>query len=62
MNKSLVSFMLAIGVSTWVYTKMLKSTGHNIKGSVVVASVTFIAVFVVGYIMLGFVPNGTGDL
>jgi hypothetical protein len=47
MSAGVVSFLLAIGSSTWIYAKFQRSSGNNTKQSVIAAGICFILIFIV---------------
>ncbi len=47
----LVALLVGVGVGTWVYTKILRSTGGNTKSTLIVAGVTGVGVFILTYLL-----------
>lgn len=45
MSGFLISFLFALGAGTWIYTKMMKSTGGITKNALVVAGVVAFIIF-----------------
>ncbi len=58
MSPVLVGLLCGAGFATWVYTKIIRSTGGNTKNALVVAAIAFVAAFVVMILIMNFV----GDL
>lgn len=52
MGKGLISFLLAIGAGTWIYNKFMRITGSLTERSVIAATVSGIAIFLVSLLVL----------
>lgn len=50
MSAALISFLFALGASTWIYTKVMKSSGGLTQNSLIVAGVSGLLIF---FISLG---------
>lgn len=57
MGKGLVAFLIAASCVAWVYGKFMRNSGSNTQTSVIAAGVIGFLVFVVAFIVLGFVPG-----
>lgn len=57
MSSTVVSLLLAIGVSGWVYSKTSRSTGGNTQSAITAAAATGILAFIVMWIVMGFIPS-----
>jgi hypothetical protein len=44
-----ISFFFAIGGATWIYTKMMRSTGNNTASVLVVAGMAGLFIFLVAW-------------
>ncbi len=54
----LVAFFVGLGFGTWVYTKIIRSTGGNTKSALTVAGISGLGAFVVIYLLaLAFLPK-----
>lgn len=53
----IVAFLFASGLSTWVYTKLMRTTGNNTKSSLMATGFTFLLSFFVFWAIMAFV-NG----
>ena len=60
MPPAVVSLLFAAGLSTWVYTKVIRSTGGNTKSSLIVGGITFIFSFIGFLMILSFVDRSLG--
>jgi len=52
-----VALLFASGLSTWVYTKLMRTTGNNTKSSLMATGATFLLSFFVFWAIMSFV-NG----
>lgn len=57
MNNTIIAFLIAISSSTWIFTKIQRQTGNNTQSSLIVAAVSFVGIFIVSIILLGFIPG-----
>ena len=55
MSNALISFMLAAGVSAWVYQKFQKYSGNNTQQSAIATAITGLIVFIVSIVVLGII-------
>jgi predicted ABC-type exoprotein transport system permease subunit len=54
MSNWIVALLLALGASTWIYSKLMRSTGNNAKSSIIGASAVGLLLFFVVAVTLGF--------
>jgi membrane protein YdbS with pleckstrin-like domain len=47
MSAGVVSFLFAIGASTWIYAKFQRSSGNNTQQSLIAAGICFVLIFIV---------------
>ncbi len=52
-----VALLFAVGAGTWVYTKIMRSTGGNTKNSAITAGIAGIFAFVIMLLILNTVEN-----
>lgn len=52
MSNFTVALLVSLGASTWIYTKIMRRTGDNVKNSLVVAGVSAAAIFIFMLIIL----------
>ncbi len=57
MSNGIIAFLMAIGVSAWVYSKFYRRTGGNTQSAVTGAAVVGIVVFILMFTLLGFIPE-----
>ncbi len=57
MTNGVISFLLAIGTATWVYSKFHRSTGGNTQNALMGAGVVGIIVFILMFTLLSFIPD-----
>jgi len=55
MSNALISFMLAAGVSAWVYQKFQRYSGNNTQQSIIATAISGIIVFIIAIIVLGII-------
>jgi hypothetical protein len=55
MSDFLISFLLTIGASTWVYTKLQNKSGGNSKQSIIATGVVALAIFILSFSILGLI-------
>lgn len=53
MSNILVAFLLGVGVTTWVYNKLMRNTGGNTQNSLIAAG----AIGFVGFIIMFIIMN-----
>lgn len=51
----LIGFLTGLGFAAWIYSKMMKSTGGNVKNSLIVAGFSGLGAMAVVSIFLGIV-------
>lgn len=56
MGPAFIAMILAIGASTWIYTKLSRSTGGNTQNSAIGAAVLGILIFFAAWMLLRMVP------
>lgn len=61
MSSSIVAFLFAAGLSTWVYTKLMRTTGNNSKSSLIATSITFVLSFFVFWAIMSFLNGLTSQ-
>lgn len=57
MPPAVVALMFAAGAGTWVYTKVLRSTGGNTQNALIVAGISGAFAFAIMLIVLGYVDK-----
>lgn len=57
MSPIVVALLFAVGAGTWVYTKIMRSTGDNTKNSAITAGIAGIFAFVIMLLILNTVEN-----
>jgi len=57
MSPGVVSFLFAIGASTWIYTKFQRSSGNNTQQSVIAAAICFILILIVFYFIFNSITQ-----
>lgn len=55
MSNVMVSFLLGLGFSAWVYSKIYRSTGGNNKSALIVAGASSLTMFIFMMILLSFI-------
>ena len=55
MGKGLIAFLIAVSSTTWIYNKFMKTTGSLTQRSLLAAALSGIAIFIVSYILLGYI-------
>lgn len=56
MGNSLIAFLVAVSATVWVYTKMDRKTGGNIKSTAIVAGTAGLFAFLLVFFALGLIP------
>ncbi|HUD03214.1 MAG TPA: hypothetical protein VMR51_00220 [Patescibacteria group bacterium] len=54
MSNRVIAFLVAISAGTWLYTKMLRRTGNNVKNSLLIAAISGGLLFVFLWMVLNF--------
>jgi hypothetical protein len=57
MGNGLLAFLVAISASVWIYSKLMRSTGSNLKNSISGAAVAGIIIFIAVIIIAGKIPS-----
>lgn len=57
MSPPVVALLFALGFATWVYSKVMRTTGGNTKNSVTVAAIAGLFGFVALLLILKMVEN-----
>lgn len=57
MSNTLVAFLLGAGLSAWVYSKIIRSTGGNTQTALITAGAAGFLGFLLMWIILGFIPS-----
>lgn len=52
MSNGLISLFIAVSASTWIYTKLQRSTGNNTKSSATASAIAGGLIFLVSYFVL----------
>jgi hypothetical protein len=52
-GNGVLAFLVAISAGTWIYTKLMRSTGSNTKNSLVGAAVAALLIFLAVFIIAG---------
>ena len=55
MSNVLVSFLLAVGVTTWVYSKLMRNTGGNTQNSLIASGAIGGVAFVIMMIVMSVI-------
>ena len=53
MGKGLISLFVAVGATTWIYNKFMRTTGNLTQRSLVAAGFAGFIIFLVMYLLLG---------
>jgi len=54
MGPVVVALLLAIGASTWIYSKFMRTTGNNGRSSIVAAGVAGLFIFGLAWMIANF--------
>jgi hypothetical protein len=57
MSNGVIAFLVAIGSSAWIYSKLMRRTGNNSSSSIITAAISGVFIFVVALFLLGFVTG-----
>jgi hypothetical protein len=49
-----IAFLFAIGGATWVYSKLMRSTGNNTSSVLVASGIAFLFLFLILWSVLSF--------
>jgi len=55
MSRTLISFLIAVGASAWIYNKFMKYTGNNTKTAIIATAAAGLFIFFVFFTVLGFI-------
>jgi hypothetical protein len=55
MSAGLISFLLAVGSSVWIFTKFQRYSGNNTQRSVIAAGISGVVIFLVAFVILGLI-------
>lgn len=47
MTNSVIGLLVAVSLATWLYTKLMRRSGGNIRSSLIVAGLAGIVVFII---------------
>lgn len=57
MNSSIfIALILAIGAGTWIYTKLIRSTGGNTRSAAIGSIISAALIFLVAWYLIGLIP------
>jgi len=59
MSEFAIAFLFAAGGGTWVYLYFMRKTGSNTQNSLIAAGLVGVLIFIVAFIVLGFINNKT---
>ena len=57
MSNTFIALLLTIGASTWIYSKLMRTTGNNTRSSLITAAVSGVLIFIVALFLVGFAVN-----
>jgi len=57
MSSLVIAIFMAIGIATWVFSKVMERTGGNTKNSIIITVITAIFVFVITLTLLVVLGN-----
>ncbi len=52
-----IALMMSLGISTWVFNKVMKRTGGNTQNSLIITVITAVFVFIITLVLLSIVGN-----
>ncbi|MEX2006693.1 MAG: hypothetical protein WD877_00750 [Candidatus Saccharimonadales bacterium] len=55
MGAGLTSFLLTVGASTWLYTKLQNRSGNNTRQSLVATAVVGVLLFIISFSILSLI-------
>ncbi|HXY17908.1 MAG TPA: hypothetical protein VEH48_00615 [Candidatus Nitrosopolaris sp.] len=55
MSNGIISFLVSISASTWIYTKFMKYSGNNSKTAIIGAIISAIIIFFIFFSILNLV-------
>lgn len=57
MSNWIIGLLLAVGAGTWIYSKLMRTTGNNTKSSATGAGIAALFIFFVVWILLGVISG-----
>jgi hypothetical protein len=60
MPPAVVALLFGAGVSVWVYTKVMRTTGGNTKNALVVSAIIFVFSFIGFWLILNAIDRSLG--
>jgi predicted ABC-type exoprotein transport system permease subunit len=57
MSNSVVGLLVALGLSAWIYSKVMKTTGNNTQSALTVSAISGVLIFIVVIILMGYLPD-----
>lgn len=57
MSTFVIALLVAVSGGTWAYTKIQRMTGNNTKTSLTMGGLAGVILFLLAYILLGFIPE-----
>ena len=57
MSNTIVALLVGAGLSAWVYSKTMRSTGNNTQNSLIAAGAAGFVAFILMWIIMGFIPQ-----
>jgi hypothetical protein len=55
MSSGVISFLLAVGSATWIFTKFQRYSGNNTKQSTIAAAISALFIFIVAFAVLNLI-------
>lgn len=53
----IIALLLAVGAGTWIYSKLMRTTGNNNQSSLIGAGISGLLIFLVAILALGFITK-----
>lgn len=60
MSDGIIAFLAAIAGGTWLYSRLMRSTGNNVKNSLLIAAISGGLLFIFLWLALGFAESLIG--
>jgi hypothetical protein len=57
MSRFVIAFLIGLGASTWLFTRLQRNSGNNTQSSLIGSGFIGLLVFIVVYIILGTLSN-----
>lgn len=57
MTNTVVALFIAASASTWIYAKLMRSSGNNTKSSLIAAGISAVFVYALSLILLNLIPS-----